>query len=547
MASFDDDSGNETFHTSNCSLDALASLSLNDTITLPAHSTVATGVISEIHIKDLDRFRTCEIQLYKGISFHSGDDIRGIYPVFRFVYGRVSKEPVTLRKKTSVGSARFSLVNTGNNAHCHEIFGPLIAFERKITRQGPRFRAFSRWGDPLENGYRVWTRMLRHFRIDLNGVDYFSLNDVDNLLDGWCQQAKDYFEKCTKLSLLAPKFEELNQRLSQERVHMAELIRLRGSICQNPQVSKLVKGLVELKLRWAWCTVDRSEEMVMNTASLESELKAIPAKVEPRTSPTGEGDAGGDATDSSSSIRSGDMKKCIPHLQATLDEIVANYTDEWYISSYYAEAICPRENSGLLETDTMQKTSSESNKLWQKLNHLKGLRRYEEAVEYLNAFDTSADKLRAIVVELYQCKQEIDMEDQRRSQLEKQASDNFNAYLGVHHWQGELAFAGGGEALLIRCGEANGVLEDISVLEPKLQQYVKVLLQLAIRDLSTSAFVVYDEIDMCVDLTLRKSLWQAVVARANPERSTVILSDTNIGQAEVELWSTKAHICYHNE
>ena len=195
----------------------------------------------------------------------------------------------------------------------------------------------------------------------------------------------------------------------------------------------------------------------------------------------------------------------------------------------------------------MQKTSSESNKLWQKLNHLKGLRRYEEAVEYLNAFDTSADKLRAIVVELYQCKQEIDMEDQRRSQLEKQASDNFNAYLRVHHWQGELAFAGGGEALLIRCGEANGVLEDISVLEPKLQQYVKVLLQLAIRDLSTSAFVVYDEIDMCVDLTLRKSLWQAVVARANPESSTVILSETSIDEAEVELWQSKAHIYFHNE
>lgn len=423
----------------------------------------------------------------------------------------------------------------------------MIAFERKIARQGTRFRALSRWGDPLENGYRVWTRMLRHFHIDLNGVDYFSLNDVDNLLDGWCQQAKDYFEKCTKLSLLAPKFEELNQRLSQERVHMADLIRLRGSICQNPQVSKLVKELIELKLRWTWSAVDRREEMVLNMASIESELKAIPANVEPLSSLAGEGHAGGDEIDPSSSIRSRDMKKCIPHLQAKLDEFIATNTDEWYVRAYHAEAICPRENSDLLETDTMQKTSSKINKLWQKLNQLKGLRRYKEAVEYLGAFDTSSNKLRAMVSELYQCKQQIDIEDQRRSRLEKRASDNFNAYLGVHHWQGELAFVAGGEALLIRCGEANGALEDISVLEPNLQQYFNVLLQLAIRDLSTSAFVVYDEIDTCVDPTLSKCLWQAVVARANPEKSTVILSGTSIDQAEVELWASKTHIYFHNE
>lgn len=124
MASSDDDSGSENFHTSNSSPHVLVPLSLSETITLPAHSTVATGVISEIHIKDLDRFRLCEIQLYKGISFHSGDDIRDLYPVIRFVYGRVSEEPVTIRKKASVGSARFFLVNTGNNAYCHEIFGP---------------------------------------------------------------------------------------------------------------------------------------------------------------------------------------------------------------------------------------------------------------------------------------------------------------------------------------------------------------------------------------------------------------------------------------
>lgn len=547
MASSGGDSGNETFQTSNSSLDALKPLSLHETITLPARSTVATGVISEIHINDLDHFRLCEIQLYKGISFHSGDDNRDLYPVIRFVYGRVSEEPVTIRKKASVGSVRFSLVNTGNNAYCHEMFGPLIAFERKLTRQGPRFRAFSRWGDPLENGYRVWTRMLRHFHIDLNGVDYFSLNDVENLLEGWCQQAIDYFEKCTKLSLLAPKFEELDQRLSQERLHMADLIEPRDNICQNPQVSKLVKELIELKLRWMWCDVDRREEMVMNMASIESELKAIPANTKPRTSPTGEDNAGEHETDSSSSIRSRDIKKCIPHLQAKLDEVVATGTDEWYVRAYHAEAICPRENSGLLETDTTRNLSSEINKHRQKLNQLKGLRRYEEAVEYLDAFDTSSNKLRAIVDELYQCKQEIDVEDQRRSRLEKQASDNFNAYLGVHHWQGELAFAAGGEALLIRCGEANGAMEDISVFDSNVQQYFNVLLQLAIRDLSTSAFVVYDEIDTCVDLTLRKSLWQAVVARANPESSTVILSETSIDEAEVELWQSKAHIYFHNE